>query len=103
MRPHEVEDLVIGRFGVLEERRERRDGLPGTGRRGDEGRAARAPDLSDGSDDRLLSRSEPVGEERRGLRRGRCGARIERSSRSTASPFLKVRLETNLWSARAQP
>jgi len=63
MGADEVEDLVVGRGRVLEERRERGDGLPAAGRGVDEEDPAPFGDLRYLSEDAVLPRPDSVGEQ----------------------------------------
>jgi hypothetical protein len=84
--PHEVDDPVVGRLSVLQQRRQGRDGLPGAGRRVDEQRASRPGDVYDGADDRFLAGSQTVREQRRRTRGEGSGGRTRLSELSSALP-----------------
>jgi len=84
VRSDEIEDLVAGRLGVLEERGERRDRLAAARGGVDEERTAAGDDLADLPEDRLLARPDPVGKQEGGSAgRGR-GRSTNGSGRSTS-------------------
>ena len=85
MGPNEVEDLVVSRLGVLEKGGQGRDGLAGAGRGVDQERAPGTNDLVEGTDDRLLARTQPVGEQERPAGRRVRRVRIELSGRFTGA------------------